>query len=94
MTSYNVDFPPNLVHETMRKASLSLASGPDAIPSYFCSRLASAFSLSVSVLFTASSHFSILHSDCKPAIVQFLFKKSDPSIVSLLQGNFSYFIIM
>ena len=61
--SNNIDFSPNspnLVYETMPKASLSLASGPDAIPSYFWNRLASALSLSISIDFTASYHFFIL----------------------------------
>ena len=66
----------------MRRVNNSLASGPDGIPSYFWKKLASVLSLPVSILFTASYHFSVLPSDWTCAFVQPLFKKNDPSNVS------------
>ena len=66
----------------MRRVNNSLASGPDGIPSYFWKKLASVLSLPVSILFTASYHFSVLPSDWTCTFVQPLFKKNDPSNVS------------
>ena len=66
----------------MRKASLSFVLDPKAMPSHFWNRLSSVLSLPVSIIFTALYHFSIISSDWKTAILQPLFKKNDPSIVS------------
>ena len=66
----------------MRRVNNLLASGPDDIPSYFWKKLASVLSLPVSILFTASYHFSVLPIDWTCAFVQPLFKKNDPSNMS------------
>ena len=66
----------------MRRFNNSLASGPDGIASYFWKKLASVLSLPVSILFTASYHFSVLPSDWTCAFVQPLFKKNGLSYVS------------
>ena len=66
----------------MRRVNNSLASGLDGIPSYFWKKLASVLSLPVSILFTASYHFSVLPSDWTCAFVRPLLKKNDPSNVS------------
>ena len=81
-TSTNVNFAPNVVYEAMHKVNNLLASGSDGIPSYFWKKLASVLSLPVSVLFTASYHFSVSQSDWACAFVKSLFKKNDPSNVS------------
>jgi len=80
--SDNVIFSPDVVCKALHNAKHTLSSGPDAIPSLFWAKVASAVSFPVSVIFTSSYMFSKLPDEWKCATVRPLFKKGNPSITS------------
>ena len=82
--SNDVDFSQAVVYKALKNSKRTLSSGPDDISSIFWAKLAAVLALPISIIFSASYHFTILPDEWKSARIMPLFKKGDPSLV----GNF------